>query len=340
MSKILVAYGTRPEWVKIKPILKLLNKDKYDIVFTGQHKDLIDKDDQIYDFSIDILESKSRLDSIISSILNKIDFSKYNSVLVQGDTSTAFGVALSAFNNKCKIIHLEAGLRTNDLQNPYPEEGYRQMISRISDIHLCPTELSKQNLLKENISNNIYVVGNTVLDNLIEYKSKAYCGEDVLITLHRNENLQLLQQWIQAINKCVDQSENYYKYIGPLHPNPQIQQYKHLISPKIKIIEPLDHNNLINILVECAFIVTDSGGLQEEGTFLNKKIIVCRKNTERPEGIESGNIYLCDNPNSLPDLYAQVYSHPYIKFPRENCVYGDGKSSEQIIKILKEHEIL
>jgi UDP-N-acetylglucosamine 2-epimerase (non-hydrolysing) len=335
---ILICYGTRPEWIKIKSLLKILKKTEYELLFTGQHTNTIDEEAH-YDYKLSITNNASRLDSIISSILNNINYKKYNAVLVQGDTATAFGIALSSFNHQCKIIHLEAGLRTNDLYNPYPEEGYRQMISRIADIHLCPTKLSKQNLLRENITNNVYVVGNTVLDNLLEYKAKAFCGESVLITLHRNENLQLLPQWIYAINQCVDQ-DDYYKYIWPLHPNPQIRQYKHLISPKIKIVEPLDHNNLINILIECAFIITDSGGLQEEGTFLNKKIIVCRKNTERPEAIKTGNLYLCDKPENLFDIYSKIYKQPYIKFPTEHCVYGDGRSGEKIIKILKEHSLI
>jgi UDP-N-acetylglucosamine 2-epimerase (non-hydrolysing) len=169
--KILICLGTRPEWLKIKPILSELKNDEYELCFTGQHKDLLK--DVKFDYSFTINESSNRLDSIISSCMLNFPNKHFDYVLVQGDTGSALGCALAAYNRKIKIIHLEAGLRTYDLNNPYPEESYRQLISRISDINFCPTELSKQNLLNEKVFGKIYVVGNTVLDNILILKKKV-----------------------------------------------------------------------------------------------------------------------------------------------------------------------
>ncbi len=326
--KILLCLGTRPEWLKIKPLTEVLGKDNYDLFFTGQHEDLLKDID--FDYNNILENKKNRLDDIITScMLNFPDF-KYDYVLVQGDTGSALGCALAAHNRKIKIIHLESGLRTYDLNNPYPEESYRQIISRISDINFCPTNLSQENLINEKVSGIIHVVGNTVLDNILTYKDKTHYGNDVLVTLHRRENHDIMDKWFESLNKVCEENED-LNFILPIHPNPNVQKYRGLLNEKIKVVDPMNHNELIETLIGCKFVITDSGGIQEEASFLNKKSIVCRKTTERPEGIDTGHLFLCGNPDDLPTFVYNINKDFYIK---NECPYGDGNSSIKILNIL------
>ena len=198
---ILVCFGTRPEWLKIKPLLKYLKE--YAIFFTGQHEDLLKNELSNYTNRLLVANvtsrSENRLNNIISSILDSYPNENFESVLVQGDTASAYACAIAGFNKGSKVIYLESGLRSFNLKHPFPEEGYRQMISRISDINLCPTDLSLINLENENVLGKNYVVGNTVLDNLNELKSKAVYENLVLITLHRRENLPIINEWLDQI---------------------------------------------------------------------------------------------------------------------------------------------
>jgi len=327
--KILICLGTRPEWLKIRPIVEKLNVSDYKLLFTGQHLDLLTDIDFNYKFNIDT--GKNRLDDIISTCLLQFPEDDFDYVLVQGDTASAFACAIGGFNRKIKIIHLEAGLRTYDQLNPYPEESYRQMISRISDINFCPTELSKENLINEKVSGINYVVGNTVLDNLLNYKEKTYYGNDVLVTLHRRENHEIMDKWFESLNKVCEENQD-LNFILPIHPNPNVQKYKGLLNKKIKVVNPMSHNELIETLIGCKFVITDSGGIQEESSFLNKKSIVCRKTTERPEGITTGHLLLCGNPEDLPTFVYNLNKDFYIN---NECPYGDGNSSIKILNILK-----
>lgn len=326
--KILICFGTRPEWLKIKPIIKFLDKSQYHLLFTGQHTDLISE--IRFDFKLKIIENGNRLNDIISSCLNYFHNNNYDYVLVQGDTASAFACALSAFNNSIKIVHLEAGLRTYDIHSPYPEESYRQMISRISSINFCPTIDSYENLKNEKVFGKNFIVGNTVLDNILEHKNHIKYGNEVLVTLHRRENHEIMDLWFQSLNKVAEENSD-LNFIIPIHPNPNVLKYKKILNSSIKVIKPLSHENLIKKLINCKFVITDSGGIQEEATFLNKKSIVCRKNTERPEGINTGHIHLCENPNKLNDLVFLIKNNFQIN---QKCPYGDGRSSEKIIKIL------
>jgi len=327
--KILICLGTRPEWLKIRPIVEKLNVSDYKLLFTGQHLDLLTDIDFNYKFNIDT--GKNRLDDIISTCLLQFPEDDFDYVLVQGDTASAFACAIGGFNRKIKIIHLEAGLRTYDQLNPYPEESYRQMISRISDINFCPTEFSKENLINEKVSGINYVVGNTVLDNLLNYKEKTYYGNDVLVTLHRRENHEIMDKWFESLNKVCEENQD-LNFILPIHPNPNVQKYKGLLNKKIKVVNPMSHNELIETLIGCKFVITDSGGIQEESSFLNKKSIVCRKTTERPEGITTGHLLLCGNPEDLPTFVYNLNKDFYIN---NECPYGDGNSSIKILNILK-----
>ena len=325
---ILICFGTRPEWLKVKPLIKLMNRDEYQLLFTGQHEDLL-KTIEV-DYKIQINNSDNRLDSIISDCMLQFPNGEFSGILVQGDTGSAFGCALAAFNRQMKIYYLEAGLRSRSLKHPFPEEGYRQMIARIADVNFAPTELSYSNLVNEGVLGEIFEVGNTVLDNLVDLPKATY-GTQVLVTMHRRENHHQMAEWFTEINDLAKQYSD-LEFIIPIHPNPNVQAHKHLLT-NVKVVEPLTHTETIDILLNCKLVISDSGGIQEEATFFNKKVIVCRETTERPEGIGTGHLHLCKSPKDLQDLFVRLKENSYICKP---CPYGDGKSAEKIKKILYE----
>jgi len=324
---ILFCFGTRPEWLKIKPIISLMNRYQYQLLFTGQHRDLLN--DISVDYTIEIFDSINRLDKILAECLLQFPIGPFNAVLVQGDTASAFACALAAFHRGLKIYYLESGLRSYDLNHPYPEEGYRQMISRISNVNFCPTNLSKQNLDNELVFGENIVTGNTVLDNLISYKDKCSYDNKVLVTLHRRENHHWMDKWFIELESLANKYAN-LEFILPIHPNPNVQIHSNILN-KVKVINPLPHNDLLDILISCKLVISDSGGLQEEGSFFNKKVIVCRKTTERPEAIETGHLHLCKSPQQLKEIFDSLIKNYYIN---QNCPYGDGQSSQKIIKYL------
>jgi UDP-N-acetylglucosamine 2-epimerase (non-hydrolysing) len=257
----------------------------------------------------------------------------FRGVLVQGDTGSAFGCSLAAFNRKLRIYYLEAGLRSGNLQHPYPEEGYRQMIARIADVNFAPTELSSDNLKGEKVHGETFVVGNSVLDNLTDLGD---CTTEnlILVTLHRRENLHWMSEWFTEIEKLAV-SNPQFKFVLPIHPNPKIREHRPLLR-NVTVVEPMEHEYLINTLRKSVLVISDSGGLQEEGTFFNKKVIVCRKTTERPEGIDTGHLHMCETPKDLSDLFGKLIKNPYI---RTSCPYGDGYTSEKVLDILRNEEL-
>ena len=329
---ILLSYGTRPEYIKIKPIIDILSKDQYRILFTGQHKDIGDFG---FDYSIEILDGYNRLDSIIQSSMNKLTYilnsePRITHILVMGDTTSAFAMALSAFNHKLKVIHLEAGLRTYDNDNPYPEEQNRRLISQITDIHLCPTELSENNLMNERIDTESYVVGNTVLDNLLDHKDRCDYTNKILVTMHRRENHYWMDQWFKEIDKLAEDNPQ-YDFILPLHPNPNVQKHKDLLK-HINVVEPMSHPALLELLIKTRLVITDSGGIQEECSFFNKKCLTCRIVTERPEAVGQST-FMVESPQNLSDLFYEhikTYEIDYV------CPFGDGHSAKKIKEILNE----
>ena len=224
---------------------------------------------------------------------------------------------------------MEAGLRSYNLEHPYPEEGYRQMIARLANINLCPTNLSQKNLINEGVHGLCYVVGNTVLDNLLPYKRKCEYTNKVLVTLHRRENHHQMGKWFEEVNKLAKINPE-LEFILPIHPNPNVKKHKHLLT-NVNVVEPLSHPELLDILVKCKLVISDSGGLQEEGSFFNKKVIVCRETTERPEAIKTGHLHLCSSPKNLASKFGYLINNYYIN---EICPYGDGNSSNKIYKII------
>jgi UDP-N-acetylglucosamine 2-epimerase (non-hydrolysing) len=296
----------------------------------GQHVDLL-KNIRC-DYTLNISESCSnRLNQIFIDILsNSKIFDDIDYVLVQGDTTSAVAMALSAFHHNKKIIHLEAGLRSHDKFDPFPEEMNRQTISRLADIHLCPTIQNKENLLQEKVCKQIFITGNTGLDNI----SKEGCKYEntVIVTLHRRENHPIMDKWFLEIEKLANIYED-LEFILPIHPNPNVIRFRNLLK-KVRVIEPLSHDHMINYLKRCKFVISDSGGLQEECSYLNKKIIVCRKTTERPESLGKHS-FLCPYPENLLELATQINSDYVVDLP---CPYGNGNSSRIVADILNQLE--
>jgi len=327
---ILIAYGTRPEWIKIKPVIDLLDERKlpYFLLFTGQHTTLVNEK---YDRKIVIADGPNRLDAIFNSILgNDLIFNDVDRVMVQGDTASAFAVALAAFNRKIPVVHLEAGLRSYDNDNPYPEELYRTCISRIATLHLCPTHLNHNNLIEEKVRGNIYVVGNTSIDSILPYKNKVSNGGGCIITLHRRENQPIMDHWIEALNTLAT-NYNPMPFIFIAHPNYNITTHKN--AANLNIISAIPHIKMIEMIIKADIIISDSGGIQEEASFFHKPVIVCRQVTERPESIGITS-FMCPEPTNLIDIFSSINT-TNIDHSAE-CPFGDGHSSEKIIKILYE----
>jgi UDP-N-acetylglucosamine 2-epimerase len=329
---ILITYGTRPEYIKVKPLISKMveNTIPFKTLFTGQHKDMVNLNAD-YNFEMSEL-TNNRLNNIMCNCLNLPDsyFKGITHVLVQGDTTSALSLALNAFNRKIKIIHLEAGLRTGDFENPYPEEANRQLISRLSDINLCPTLSNKDNLISEGVElHKIHVVGNTGLDNLLDYRDCITNDNIVLVTLHRRENHDKIEFWFNEINNIAKNNPN-IEFILPVHPNPNVKKYKNILT-NVNVIEPLPHKDLLDILVRCKLVITDSGGLQEECSFLNKTCLVCRETTERPESIGKTS-FIVKHPNELTPIFTTQINNTKIE---DDCPFGDGYSSEKIVSIFK-----
>lgn len=325
-KKIAFVVGTRPEWIKIKPILKHLDANLYDIILTGQHdSEFISIDYPVTELWTIPDKCTNRLNNIFSSI-TKHDLSKYKVICVVGDTTSAAATALCAKNSGRILCHIEAGLRTYDNENPYPEEINRRIISLVADIHFCPTIGNLNNLISERIQGDKYITGNTSIDNLIGIEAQD--GTEVLCTLHRRENLPIIDKWISEIkNLSVIYTDLLFTIVR--HPNHEIEITE---TDSLKVINPMPHDIFTHKLAQSKYIITDSGGLQEEASFFRKPYIVCRKTTERPEGIDKGFGLLCKTPNELKSNFSYAENLSY----DEVCPFGDGNSGQRISKILLE----
>ena len=247
--------------------------------------------------------------------------------MVQGDTTSAFATALAAFHRKIPVAHLEAGLRTYDKYSPYPEEFNRRAISSLADIHFVPTQVAADNLRREGFKEQIHLVGNTVLDNLSHLKT--YDSDTVIVTLHRREKHSQIKEWFEEINRLAKKNPH-LQFIFPIHPNPMVKKYENLLT-SVVVYPPMEHEEFISRLARCKYIITDSGGIQEEAAFLKKPCIVCRDFTERAEGLGSFSI-LCKTPAELePSLLWAAKTD----LQGLTCPYGDGKSSQYIADVYK-----
>lgn len=361
MKKIMVVFGTRPEAIKMCPLVNELKKNESFqtlVCVTGQHRDMLKPVLDIFsvksDYDLCIMKENQTLFDITSQILNKIkvvlEKETPDIVLVHGDTTTTFATALACFYLRIKVGHVEAGLRTNNLYSPFPEEFNRNAVGIIADYNFAPTEWAKTNLLKEGKNpNSIYVTGNTVIDALKttikeNYQSKnldwAQGSKLILLTAHRRENWgEPMRKMFRAIRKVVDMNEN-CKVLYPIHLNPVVRKIANeelKNCARIKMIEPLDVLDFHNYMAKSHFILTDSGGIQEEAPALGKPVLVMRDTTERPEGVEAGTLKLVgsdekiiyDECNKL--LNDQRY---YDSMAKAVNPYGDGHACEKIARIL------
>lgn len=300
---------------------------EYKTLFVGQHDML----HELSDYYIRIDDVGNRLNSIVASVMSNfptIAEDDITSVMVQGDTTTALAVAMAANHSGIRVIHLEAGLRTYDNENPWPEEGNRRMISAISDINLCPTGADYKNLIRERVQGKSWVVGNTVTDSLVKYTGDCSYDDIVLVTLHRRENHPLIREWFIAIEQLAREYRE-IEFILPIHPNPDVKKHSDVFK-QVGVVKPMDHDTFLTTLSKAKLVITDSGGLQEECSFLNKKCLVCRKKTERSEVVGKSS-FMVDGPGELKDVFDRHIDDYYIDYP---CPYGTGDSAKRVVDLL------
>lgn len=373
MKKILIVFGTRPEAIKMAPLVKACQAEaglETEVCVTAQHREMLDQVLNIFDitpdYDLDIMRQGQDLYDITSRVLvamrDVLTESRPDVVLVHGDTTTTLAASLAAFYQKVKVGHIEAGLRTGDIYSPWPEEANRQLTSQITTYHFAPTQTSKENLLKENIDgSNIIITGNTVIDALflaldrinkdqvLETKIvntlKAQYPFDtnkrlILVTGHRRENFG--QGFINICQSLKELAQNNpeVQVIYPVHLNPNVQKPVHEILESVDnvyLIDPLQYEPFIYLMEKSYFIITDSGGVQEEAPSLGKPVLVMRDTTERPEALEAGTVKLVGTDPEQIIVEAQRLlddKDAYESMSKAHNPYGDGKASQRIIDFL------
>ena len=359
MIKVMSIFGTRPEAIKMAPIIQEMEHHKSEIesiiCVTAQHREMLDSVLETFhitpDYDLNIMKKGQTLDSVTETILQGLndilEKEKPDMVLVHGDTTTTFASALSAFYHKIPVGHVEAGLRTHNLYSPYPEEANRQMVGNIAELHFTPTMQSLKNLLQENKDpEKIYVTGNTAIDALKttvkkEYNSPALQwagdGRIVLLTAHRRENWGApLKRVFTAVNRITEKYPD-VRVIYPCHMNPAVRGLADEMfgaNDHVKVIEPLEVTDFHNLIKKSYLVLTDSGGIQEEGPSLGKPVLVVRETTERPEGVEAGTLKLVGT--STDNIVKQVGrllddKAEYERMSKAENPYGDGHASERIV---------
>ena len=337
MSKYAIIFGTRPEYLKVKPIIsEFANRNiNFSVIYVQQHT-TIDEDMEYFYKKLEIENTcNDRLCCIGEQILLKLQgyIDDCSHVIVQGDTATAYYSAITAFQLQKKVLHVEAGLRTYDLEKPFPEEAYRQMISRIASIHFTPHDDSSQVLVNEKVSGKIYNVGNTILDLIKSYNLECSMSNIVLITFHRRENWDKIDLLLDGLKKLVKKTPH-IKYIWYLHHNPVLQQkVREAIKniPSIELQNPCGHKEFTKKIASSNFLISDSGGIQEESSFLGKHCIVLRASTERSH-IPKEYITVLEDYSKLDKIYESIPTEHLVP-----CnVYGNGNSANQILSLLLE----
>ena len=365
MIKVMSIFGTRPEAIKMAPLVKELERRKEIesiVCVTAQHREMLDQVLNTFDikpdYDLNIMKQGQSIADVTTRALvgleEVIKDVKPDIVLVHGDTTTTFAGALAAFYNQVAIGHVEAGLRTYDKYSPYPEEMNRQMVDRLSDMYFAPTEISKDNLLKENIDESkIYITGNTAIDAMSTTVDENYthpeldwinAGERmILLTAHRRENLgEPMRHIFRAIKRVVDEFSD-VKVIYPIHMNPRVREVANEVfgdADRVKLIEPLEVFDFHNFQNKSYIILTDSGGIQEEAPSLGKPVLVLRDTTERPEGISAGTLKLVGTDEDI--IYEETKklltdSKEYERMSKASNPYGDGHASERIVDAIVEY---
>jgi UDP-N-acetylglucosamine 2-epimerase (non-hydrolysing) len=369
MKKIAVIFGTRPDTIKMAPIILELQKDPKSFtvlsIATAQHRHMLDQVLQIFDikpaYDLNIMRPKQTLATLTKNIIVSLDeilvLEKPDMVLVQGDTTTTFVGSLAAFYRQIPVGHVEAGLRTNDKANPFPEEINRRLTSCIADLHFAPTTTAKKALLKEHVNPaSIFVTGNSVIDALKYSVQKEHSfrqknlsriieGKNriVLITMHRRENwgapMRSAAQAVRRLAVCYPDT----CFIFPVHLNPVVREAVYPILEPVRnvlLIEPLDYLDFINLMARSYLVITDSGGVQEEGPALGKPILVLRKVTERPEAVRFGTVKLVGlNEKRIVAEASRLMDDPKAYRSMSGAVnpYGDGRAAERTVGIIKNY---
>ena len=364
MIKVMSIFGTRPEAIKMAPLVKELeSREEIEsiVCVTAQHREMLDQVLETFkitpDYDLNIMKQGQTLGDVTTRALNGLEGVikevKPDIVLVHGDTTTTFAGALAAFYNQVAIGHVEAGLRTNDKYSPFPEEMNRQMVDCMTDMYFAPTEISKENLLKENKDESkIYVTGNTAIDAMsttvddnYHHPELEWIKDDermILLTAHRRENLgEPMRHIFRAIRRIVDECPD-VKVIYPIHMNPKVREVANEVfdgCDKVKLIEPLEVFDFHNFQNKSYIILTDSGGIQEEAPSLGKPVLVLRDTTERPEGIAAGTLKLVGTDEDV--IYEETKKLltdkcEYDKMSKASNPYGDGHASERIVDAIIE----
>jgi UDP-N-acetylglucosamine 2-epimerase (non-hydrolysing) len=371
MKKVLFLFGTRPEAIKMAPLIAVFSSDgNFDVkvAVTAQHREMLDQVLSFFeikvDYDLNVMEPNQTLHELTSNLISKITSDillkeHFDLVFVQGDTTTVLAGALAAFYQKIRIVHIEAGLRSGDMLSPFPEEMNRVLTSQIASFHFCPTETSQENLAKENIKDNVYVVGNTVIDALLMGLDKIDAAKEaellfkydfidfskklILVTCHRRENFG--KPFEEICDALLEISSTYNKAVEivyPVHLNPNVKEVaqKKLIANNIKLITPLDYPELIWMMNKSNIIVTDSGGIQEEAPSLGKPVLVLREVTERMEGVDAGTAVLVGSDKAKIVLETKKLLEDelyYSQIATASNPYGDGTTSEKIKEIIRLH---
>lgn len=362
---VMVIYGTRPEAIKVAPVIKALERSEHldpIVVVTAQHREMLDQVNEVFGIvpkiDLNLMSHGQTLNSIAGTVISKIDevieAHRPNAVLVQGDTTTVMAAGIAAFNRGVPVVHLEAGLRSGDINSPFPEEANRKIVSQIAAVHLAPTSVAQANLIAEGLpGENIHVVGNTVIDALqwaVERRSAtsiselddSRCEESrvLLVTTHRRENLgENMVNIGRALRKL---ALNYPELlvVWPAHKNPKVRSS---ISPQIDDLpnvistEPLEYGAFSSLIARSHIVLTDSGGIQEEAPSLGKPVLVLRENTERPEAVVAGTVKLI---GTDPDRIVREVSHlledetAYATMANATNPYGDGNSADRSVAII------
>lgn len=362
--KVMSVFGTRPEAIKMCPLVKELEKYKEIesvVCLTGQHREMLDQVIEIFDiradYDLNIMQPNQTLTTITICVLEKIEevlrSEKPDLVLVHGDTSTSFVVALAAFYQQIPVAHVEAGLRTHDKYSPFPEEMNRNLTGKIAELHFAPTQSNKKNLELENITENVYITGNTVIDAVkitvkADYKYKNEYLKTlnlenrkyILMTAHRRENLgEPLENICRAVKRIVEENKD-ISVIYPVHLNPTVRNTVYKILGNVKniyLIDPVDVEDMHNIMAGSYLVMTDSGGLQEEAPSFGVPVLVMRTETERPEAVEAGTVKVVGVDEECIYLNANKLLHDkaaYSQMSKAVNPYGDGQASERIAKII------
>ena len=376
MKKVLLVFGTRPEAIKMAPLVKELQKDKKifntKVCVTAQHREMLDQVLELFeiepDYDLNLMKPGQDLYDITSNVLlgmrNILKDFQPDIVLVHGDTTTTSAASLAAFYQQIKIGHIEAGLRTGDIHSPWPEEANRQITGVLANYHFAPTVVSKENLIKENKDNkSIVVTGNTVIDALFLALEKIKNNEVlelqikqqildfgykidknrkiILVTGHRRENHgQGFINICEALKEIAEQNTE-FDIVYPVHLNPNVQKpVKEILSDihNVYLIEPLQYEQFIYLMDRSYFIITDSGGVQEEAPSLGKPVLVMRDTTERPEALEAGTVKLVgtDKDKIVKEAQKLIYNQKeYEKMSKSHNPYGDGKACDKIVNFLR-----